>query len=152
MAKDSKNPKTHPDQYEWGNFLRFGPLSKVLYKVRSQIPRTEASASLTAQLQTLLSPLQSCCKLCFPVCLKHGGFHILLPTVLNRLQGRAWHILRGNNLLKVCRPTTASAMESHPGQPYARPSCFMLNRHSHPFKAQHVLSLNTEKFKDLPPV
>lgn len=36
-------------------------------------------------------------------------------------------------------------MESHPGQPYARPSCYMLNRHSHPFKAQHVLSLNTMK-------
>lgn len=105
--------------------------------------------------------LQLSCRHCCPRCravvsfasqcvLKHGGFHILLPTVLNRLQGRAWHILRGNNLLKGCRPTTASAMESHPGQPYARPSCFMLNRHSHPFKAQHVLSLNTEKFKDLP--
>lgn len=65
--------------------------------------------------------LQLSCRHCCPRCravvsfasqcvLKHGGFHILLPTVLNRLQGRAWHILRGNNLLKVCRPTPASAM------------------------------------------
>lgn len=95
MAKDSKNPKTHPDQYEWGNFLRFGPLPKVLYKVRSQIPRTEASASLTAQLQALLSPLQSCRKLCFPVCLEAWRVPHLAPHSPEQATGKSLAHLEG---------------------------------------------------------